>query len=437
MKHGNEGPLERRLRTPVRAFVLGLALCALAITVAACGSSKKSSSSSSSSTSTPAGTTSSAPASNAGQGTPAQVQALLDDAFGPGTTKIGDLDPTAQEAFKIAAQPPTPAETTTVQNCLKQSPCDLGHPNGKLKIAEVEDVDNPYFKTFRAVVALAAVREPTAKTLYFTQASFKVPQALANFRSMISQGVNVIVGSFDLGPAMLPVVKQAAAKGITVEAATQSIKGAKFDGSDLAGDVLANLCQYGKDLVATSLKAGKKIAIFTGPAGNSYAAQWQPCAKQAIKAAGANLVVDGNTNWTPQGEQQAAASLAAKGLPDASIYDYTTEAFVNKFIALGKTPPTMVGGSVDMAAYKAWKDAQSGPHKFTHYEAPSEVAYGYVQLHAAVKKHNGGDVTTHIVMPQPLVNLTDIGKYYNPKFPGGANFGTALPADILQAAFAG
>ena len=108
---------------------------------------------------------------------------------------------------------------------------------------------------------------------------------------------------------------------------------------------------------------------------------------------------------------------------------------MSKFLSLGDTPPTMVGGSDDMAAYKDWKSAQGTKHAFTAYEAPSEVAYGYVQVHAAVAKHLGESVPVHLIMPQPMVNLSKIGKYYSPKYPSGANFGTGLPANILQAAF--
>ena len=134
-------------------------------------------------------------------------------------------------------------------------------------------------------------------------------------------------------------------------------------------------------------EGGPKIAMYSGPEGNAYAAQWQPCAEQAIKDAGAELVVKGATNWTPQGESQAAAALAAKGLPDALIYDYTPLAFFDKFIKLGLTPPTQIGGSQTMGAYKAWADAQGTKHEFKSFIAASQITLGAVTLHAAVTAH--------------------------------------------------
>jgi hypothetical protein len=282
---------------------------------------------------------------------------------------------------------------------------------------------------------LMAAREPAVKSISYTNADFVVPQALSNFRSHISQGANVIVGAFDLGDVMLPVVRQAAAAKITVWSATQTIPDAKFTGSDLGGDVLTNLCSYGTAMAKLALAAGKKIAMYTGTVGNTFAPQWQACAKKTIAAAGGTLVENGNTNWTPQGEEQAAAALAAKGLPDALIYDYTPAAFESKFISLGKTPPTMVGGSQTMAAYEDWKKAQGTSHAFKSYIAASEQTFAIVSLHAAVAQHLGRKFPVHVVLPQPVVSAADYGKYYSPSFPSGANFGSGLPKNIIQLGF--
>jgi Periplasmic binding protein domain len=439
MKHDIEGTRERRLRAPIRALVLGLALCALAIAVAACGSSDKSSSSSSSSGSADTSSTSGGAGDSGAKGTAtdAQIAAEMDAAFGGGT-KITDLPQVAQDAYKIYAPPPTAAEKAVIYRCLKTSgKCDLGKSDAAatLDLAESEDIDNAYTKEMRAVYLLQALREPAIKSVTFTQASFKLPQALSNFRAHTSQGADIIVLNLDLGAAMLPVIKQAAAKGITVWANTQSLPSSKFDGSDIAGQTVVDLCKYGRDMANIALKAGKTIAAYTGPAGNAFGAAWTPCAKKTAEAAGAKFSL-GYTNWTPQGEQQAAAALAAKGLPDALIYDYTPEAFIRKFVQLKKTPPTQVGGSQTMGAWKAWDDATKAGFPFESNIAASEVSFSAVSLHAAILAHEKKPVETNIVLPQPIVPVQDVKQYYNPDFPAGANFGSALPNDILQAAFA-
>jgi hypothetical protein len=437
MKHDNEGALDRRLRSPIRALVLGLALCALAITVAACGSDK--SSESSAATSTPADTSAGAAGSSGATGTatPAQIAAEMEAAFGGGT-KITDLPQVAQDAYKIYAPPPTAAEKAVIYRCLKTSgKCDLGKTDSAatLDYAESEDIDNAYTKEMRAVYLLQALREPAIRSVTFTQASFKLPQALSNFRANVSQGADIISLNLDLGAAMLPVIRQAAAKGVTVWANTQSLPSSKFDGSDIAGQTVVDLCKYGRDMATIALESGKNIAAFTGPAGNAFGAAWTPCAKKTAEAGGAKFTL-GYTNWTPQGEQQAAAALAAKGLPDALIYDYAPEAFIRKFVQLNKTPPTQVGGSQTMGSWDAWNDATKAGHPFKSYIAASEVSFSAVSLHAAVLAHQKKPVETNIVLPQPIQPVEDVKKYYNAKFPAGANFGSALPEDVLQTAFA-
>lgn len=431
----------RRLLAPIsRTTALAAVLCLAAFGLAACGSSNKSSSSSAS-TSTPAGTTSSSGAAGSsgatGAATAAQIAAEMDAAFGGGT-KITDLPQVAQDAYKIYAPPPTAAEKAVIFRCLKTSgKCDLGKTDSAatLNFAESEDIDNAYTKEMRAVYLLQAIREPAIKTVTFTQASFKLPQALSNFRAHISQGADIISLNLDLGAAMLPVIRQAAAKGITVWANTQSLPSSKFDGSDIAGQTVVDLCKYGRDMATIALKSGKTIAAFTGPAGNAFGAAWTPCAKKTAEAAGAKFTL-GNTNWTPQGEQQAAAALAAKGLPDALIYDYAPEAFIRKFVQLGKTPPTQVGGSQTMGSWAAWNDATKAGHAFKSYIAASEVSFSAVTLHAAILAHQKKQVDPNITLPQPIVPVQDVKKYYNAQFPAGANFGSALPNDVLQPAFA-
>jgi len=280
-----------------------------------------------------------------------------------------------------------------------------------------------------------AIREPSVKSISFTQANFDVQAALSNFRSHITQGADVIIGTFDKGAAMLPVMKQAAAQKITVWANTQGPE-SRFDGSDLAGFTHVDLCQFGKDLAKLAVeKGGKNVAMYSGPEGNAYGAQWMPCAEKELGSLGANLVVKGATSWTPQGEAQAAAALAAKGLPDALIYDYTPQAFFEKFIKLGKTPPTQIGGSQTMGAWKVWNDANGTQHKFKNYIAASQITLGAVTLHASVKAHEGEKVKADVLLPEPIVPAAEVKPYYNPKFPSGANFGMGLPEQVLLPAF--
>ena len=113
--HRSKDHSPRLLARVVRPAVVIALLCGLALPVAASASGK-------SSRSTAHASAQKDLSLSDPVGTPAQVQSLLDNAFGPGTVKVGQLQKVAQQAFKIAAKPPTAAETKIVENCLKVEP---------------------------------------------------------------------------------------------------------------------------------------------------------------------------------------------------------------------------------------------------------------------------------------------------------------------------
>lgn len=413
------------------ALALVTALCALAL--GACGSDDDNGASTSggSATSTTETTTSAAP-----EVTDEQLQAFLDEAFGGGVTP-DDLPPIAVEAFRVAAQPITDEERELLERCLRESPCDTGR--GTLSVADMETIGAiPYRQIERAVYTLAAIRNPDVRKIYYTDAGGDVQKVLSNFRSLISQRVDVITGIFDFGASMLPLTKQAAAAGIAVVPNQQVMPKSTGDG-DVATDVTIDTCAYGAELgrVATQSKERGTVAIYTGTPGNPFGAGWQPCAKRAVEEAGWTITVDGTTNWTPQGEQQAAAALAAKGeLPDAIIYDYTPDAMAQKLLSLGKTPPTQVGGSLSFGYFRIWQDAARRGHAYDAYIAASELPFGFVSVYAGIQAKKGEDVPKRIVLPQPVVPLGDYEDKFDPSLPAGTNFNSGLPSDVIKMALA-
>ena len=153
-------------------------------------------------------------------------------------------------------------------------------------------------------------------------------------------------GTFDQGNALLPTTKLAAAAGILVVPFSNVMDKATGKG-DIAADVTTNLCDYGNTLgkLAVTGHTSGKVSMYTGTPGNPFGGTWGPCAQKTIKAAGLTSSLN-NTNWTPQGEAQAAAALSANpGGTVATVYDYLPDGFFQKFLSLGKEPPTQVGGS--------------------------------------------------------------------------------------------
>jgi ABC-type sugar transport system substrate-binding protein len=418
-----------------------------ALAVAACGSSNNSSSSSTPASSSPASTTTTAGGAASGtkfglavpQVSAADLQATIQKAFGL-SVPASQLPDVAVDAFKFASEPVTPAQSALVKQCLKASSCDTG-VSGGITIADLEanGAVNPFRQVLRAIVDLQAIRTGKVSKIVYSDARGDVKAFLTNYRNLITQKVNVITGTFDFGPSMLPLTRVASKAGILVVPVSTTIPNVTGKG-DVAFDVKTDLCQYGTDL-GTKAALGNTsgtVALFTGTPGNNFGAEWEPCAEKVLKAAGLT-VTKGNTNWSPQGETQAAASLASVGQNvKAVVYDYLPNSFFTKYLALGKTPPTQVGGNAAFGTVPLWKKIRAKAPNYQFYVAPSQLAYSYVSVVGALEKIGGRtDIPLHVTLPNPLVPLTAYLPQYNPKLPASMEFGSLLPDDIAAVATGG
>jgi ABC-type sugar transport system substrate-binding protein len=125
-------------------------------------------------------------------------------------------------------------------------------------------------------------------------------------KSLIAQRVDIIVMNTIYASAILPSVKEAKAGGITVIEAQAPIPDELAAAVD--STIAPDLCQLYTDAakqVAATGGSGSSYAIYTGIAGGSTAAVWQPCFRQAMKAAGWTEAVEGFPQSSPQGEEQA------------------------------------------------------------------------------------------------------------------------------------
>jgi ABC-type sugar transport system substrate-binding protein len=428
---------DKRLRIPLTA----VAILAATVAVAACGSSSNSTSTSAPASST---TTSSNQSSTSGAtyglNIPNVSNATLEKTI---QESLGVAVPASQfpavvsDAWKMASEPVTAAQAAVVEKCLKVTVCQTGVKGGTT-IADLDDngTVNPARLILRATIDLQAVRSGKVSTLIFNDANGSLQTFLSDYRSLISQKVPIIMGAFDFGASMLSLTRQASAAGILVVPISNLIPNATGHG-DIAFDVGANLCGYGKDLAqkATLGQTSGTVALYTGPPGNSFGGAWQACAKPIIQKAGMQIF-SGNTNWSAQGEVQAAAALAASGKDVKSIvYDYNPDNFFRKFLQLNKEPPTEVGGSAAFSTVPLWQQLRKKYAGYKYYVAPSQSAYPYIAVTGALEKLGGNNnIPVHIVLPNPLVNMTAYLNQYTTSLPATMAFGTLLPNNIAAAA---
>jgi ABC-type sugar transport system substrate-binding protein len=440
-----KGRRSRRSRS--RLLLSVVAALALAAVVAACGSSSSSSSagSSSSSTTTAAATTSGSTGSGSSANTyglpipsvsHAALQSTLQKVFGA-NVPAGSLPQVAVQAFEMASVPPTAAQTSLVEKCLTETVCQTG-VSGGTTVADLEanGAVNPFRQLLRAIVDLQAIRSGKVSTLIYSDANGSLQTFLSNYRSLISQKVKIITGTFDFGPSMLPLTRQASAAGLLVVPVSTTIPNVTGKG-DIAFDVKTDLCQYGVNLgeKATLGQSSGVAALYTGTPGNNFGGEWMPCAEKVIKQT-KMTVSTGNTDWSPQGEVQAASALAASGKDVKSIvYDYLPDNFFREYLKLGKPSPTQAGGNAAFSTVPLWKQITAKDPNFKFYVAPSQLAYSYVAVTGALQKLGGNNnIPLHVVLPNPLVNMTAYLPQYVPSLPATMEFGSLLPNDIAAKA---
>jgi ABC-type sugar transport system substrate-binding protein len=422
---GSSGPTRRR-------WTYLAVLASAALFLAACGSG---SSSSSKATTGSAGTTASSPASGVSTasappatGTAAQLQALLQNTF-HGTVTSSQFSPIVLQSLQIAAKPLTPAQQTLLLHCLNVETCVIGKGPLTVGLAETNGV-NGLRRLWRLEATAQAMAYPEVGKVVYLDAHDDLPTFLSNFRSLISQKVSMIIGAYDFGAAILPVAKQAMKAGIDV-ISLEAIPGAQA-GVDYGVQVgVADECQTWTSEAQTAVKAlgnDKTYGFYTGPAGNPYAAVWEPCATKVLAAAGWKEVISGNTDWTPQGEQQAGTALIASGKQVSAIfYDYNSENLIQPFISAHKTPPAIFGQSSDAALWKLYQTAAAAGIHLTVYVEASTSSYTIrAAVTAGVEKAEGQQVNPNVNIPFVLTPLSSLIANFNSAYPAQ----TPMPAIV-------
>ncbi|MEO3787531.1 substrate-binding domain-containing protein [Actinocorallia sp. B10E7] len=331
----------------------------------------------------------------------ADLKATLDRVFTGAAPAVSELDPTVVAALKTASVPLTPEQKKIADRCSEESSCDTG--TGSVTIAMAESFGQATRrKVFRREMVEQAVASGRVRKIIHLDARGDLQTFLSNFRSLVTQNVDVVFSAFDFGASALPQVKDATAKGILVVPVTTGLAGAT-PGEDYAFDVATDVCSVGTQMAEAAVKAGGEngsAAVYTGPAGNQYAAQWQPCLKKVLDAHGWKTTLSGNTDWTPQGEAKIAATLAgSKEKPDALFYDSAPTVLLKALLDADKPAPFVVSNTATYEYLKFVHDENKKGTKIDAQVAPFQSWLFRVGVTGALLRLSGEKVADHVQIP--------------------------------------
>jgi hypothetical protein len=298
--------------------------------------------------------------------------------------------------------------------------------------------DNPWWNVRRAEATAQAIAYPQIKRIIYTSASSDISGVLANLRSLIAQRVDIIVEDPEFGAAILPAAQQAKRAGVTFVTENSPISSAAAT-SAVTTQIPYDLCAMGATAGTTvareSGSAPKTYALYTGIPGNSDAAEWQPCAKRALTSAGWSQVVQGYTQWTAQGNAQAAHALLASGKQvGALLYDYTDDDFLRPYIAAHKTPPAMFADTPNYSFFQVFQNAKNAGLNPVAYVSNGHVWYGRLGVTAGVMIRTGQQVPSVVKVPVPVVSLAHIMDENIPGIAANVPVPTLLTPELAQRA---
>ena len=251
-------------------------------------------------------------------------------------------DPAAQQvALAAFDRADNPVDQDLALECWQNNGCDTG-TGGELTVAYVEPFgENVYREMSKMEFILQALTYPEIGEIIYKSAnvfSSTPGDPLADFRSVISQGADVIVNFPDIGDQYLPVYKEAKDAGIPVATyAWGYVTGPGENYSTVVGEDTCALGQAFAQQINDNVGSGK-IALMGGTPGNPLSASWQKCEREALNPE-IEIVGTYDTNWQPAGVQEAMASLLAAH-PDLKgiSYEYSGG------MALGAQPAIEAAG---------------------------------------------------------------------------------------------
>jgi ribose transport system substrate-binding protein len=356
--------------------------------------------------------------------------ALLMKAFG--TTK--NVPKPVLAAVYRAGLPLSAAKLNLAIKCWKENTCDTG-TGGKVTVALADGFgENVWREVTHMEYVLQALTYPEIGKIIYTSGQNNTQKQISDFRSLVAQGVDVIIGFPDAGEAMLPSYRDATRKGIVVVPYTSTPGGTP--GKDFTSFVAEDLCQLGKNFASvlnTQVKSGK-VVFLGGTPGNGLSKAWQGCEKPALNK---NIQVVGtaDTNWTRQGTTQAMSAFLSK-YPDLKgvSYEYA-DGFLGGVAAYqaAHKPLNLVLTlrTDEMGLFCQWKKLNDP--KFKIFYSAGGNFQSRLALTAAMMKLNGESVPTTLIVPAKMRQVTS--STCNPDIPSQTSASTLVPDKVLAAMY--
>lgn len=318
--------------------------------------------------------------------------------------------------------------------CWREKACDTGHGDVVVALADGFG-ENVWREVTHMEFILQALTYPQISRIIYTTAQGEATKAISDFRSLIAQGVDVIVTFPDAGEALLPTAREATQQGIQVVPYIAGLGGE--EGTDYLSFVAEDLCQLGANFAAVvndELGGDGNVVFLGGTPGNPLSEAWQTCQEPEL-APGVELLGRADTNWTREGTFEAMSSFLSR-YPEINAISYEyADGFlggVRAYEAANRELDVVLTLRTDEAGlFCEWQEI--GNPDFKIFFSSGGGFDSRIALTAGMMALAGEQVPPNIVVPARMRQVTE--EFCNPDIPGEAPASTLVPEHVLNLMF--
>jgi ABC-type sugar transport system substrate-binding protein len=336
----------------------------------------------------------------------------------------------ALAAFYRAGLPVDEAMAELALQCWRDKVCDTG-TGGDVTVALADGFgENVWREVTHMELILQALTYPEIGRIIYTTAQFDTQKAIADFRSLIAQEVDIIIGFPDAGDAMLPSVREATERGIIYVPHSYGRLGEP--GEDYLTYVAEDVCLLGQnfaEVLNTEIGEGK-VAFLGGTPGNPLSAGWQGCEEEAL-ADGMELVGRADTFWTREGTLEAVSGILTSN-PDVAGFSYeAADSFlggIRAYEAAGLPLDIVLTLRTDeVGLFCEWQNI--GNENFKIFYSTGGNYQSRIALTAAMMAYHGAEIPSEIIIPVEMRQVDETSCV--PDMPSLASVSSLVPLDIF------
>jgi len=264
--------------------------------------------------------------------------------------------------------------------------------------------------------AEALVAEGVLSNYYITNAGGDVSKQIADFKDLMTKGVDAIIITAASSSALSPVCEEATEEGIVVISFDSLV-----DTDEVAGKVICDDKEFGRigaQFIADEIGGKGDVVVLNGIAGSTCSENRYAGAKEVFdKYPDIRIASETNADWDYAKAKVAVEALIGSNQHVDAIWSQggaMTQAAVDAYNEAGRDLVPMSGeGSNGFLG--VWKENISKGFTSVCPWYPTYIST--VAMDQALKALAGEEIEALYVLPSDSITEADIDKYYNPDLP--------------------